>query len=352
MGPRAARRSRRDDTPLDQGQKWTRSTVITLLQRLEKKGYVESDKSQYAFVFRALVSREDVIAIADERSGGRTMRWRRTATGAGVCRASSVFGRGTGSVSPDDRRLGGEARKARLAMIDHCGGSAQNAITIAVLIPLVAAALPSLPQPSRGAARALGDRVAQVRHAAGRDPGRCRSAVCGPRRLHRQSVRRSSRSSFLNGGADAQIVQLPREIGGMQPSSLHSSRLERLTKTRTLHDCLALVARRPSGSWAWRSAGSSSLGASQSMHGSFQRAEQGPAAAHGRNRSDCRANGYAAAPRDCCSRNCLALRLASGPASAGLAGNDVESRRGHPGAWGHRPRACPPPPGRPFCGVD
>jgi BlaI family transcriptional regulator, penicillinase repressor len=41
------------------GQDWSRSTVITLLQRLEKKGYVESDKSQFAFVFRAVVSRED-----------------------------------------------------------------------------------------------------------------------------------------------------------------------------------------------------------------------------------------------------------------------------------------------------
>lgn len=41
------------------GQEWSRSTVITLLQRLEKKGYVLSDKSQFAFVFRAVVSRED-----------------------------------------------------------------------------------------------------------------------------------------------------------------------------------------------------------------------------------------------------------------------------------------------------
>jgi BlaI family penicillinase repressor len=46
---------------LEQGQEWTRSTVITLLQRLEKKGYVESDKSQFAFVFGALASRDDVI---------------------------------------------------------------------------------------------------------------------------------------------------------------------------------------------------------------------------------------------------------------------------------------------------
>ena len=43
----------------EQGKEWSRSTVITLLQRLEKKNYVESDKSQFAFVFRAVVSRED-----------------------------------------------------------------------------------------------------------------------------------------------------------------------------------------------------------------------------------------------------------------------------------------------------
>jgi BlaI family penicillinase repressor len=42
----------------ERGQEWTRSTVITLLQRLEKKGYVDSDKSQHAFIFRARVSRE------------------------------------------------------------------------------------------------------------------------------------------------------------------------------------------------------------------------------------------------------------------------------------------------------
>lgn len=45
----------------EQGQEWTRSTVITLLQRLEKKGYVESDRSRHVFVFRASVSREDVM---------------------------------------------------------------------------------------------------------------------------------------------------------------------------------------------------------------------------------------------------------------------------------------------------
>ncbi len=58
-----------------QGQEWTRSTVITLLQRLEKKGYVDSDKSRFAFVFRAVVSREEVmhsrmVELAEEYSEG------------------------------------------------------------------------------------------------------------------------------------------------------------------------------------------------------------------------------------------------------------------------------------------
>ena len=44
-----------------QGQEWSRSTVITLLQRLEKKGYVDSDKSQHAFIFHPIVSREEVM---------------------------------------------------------------------------------------------------------------------------------------------------------------------------------------------------------------------------------------------------------------------------------------------------
>jgi predicted transcriptional regulator len=43
------------------GQEWARSTVITLLQRLEKKGYVASDKSRFAFVFRPVLTREDVM---------------------------------------------------------------------------------------------------------------------------------------------------------------------------------------------------------------------------------------------------------------------------------------------------
>jgi predicted transcriptional regulator len=58
-----------------QGQDWKRSTVITLLQRLERKGYVTSDRSQFAFIFKAAVSREDVMCqrmteLAAELSDG------------------------------------------------------------------------------------------------------------------------------------------------------------------------------------------------------------------------------------------------------------------------------------------
>jgi predicted transcriptional regulator len=45
------------------GLDWARSTVVTLLQRLEKKGYVESDKSEFAFQFRARVSRDELLRL-------------------------------------------------------------------------------------------------------------------------------------------------------------------------------------------------------------------------------------------------------------------------------------------------
>src|SRR5262245_6592605 len=58
------------------GPEWTRSTVITLLQRLEKKGYATSDRSGFAFVFHAAVSRADLARqrmqeVADELTDGR-----------------------------------------------------------------------------------------------------------------------------------------------------------------------------------------------------------------------------------------------------------------------------------------
>jgi predicted transcriptional regulator len=58
------------------GQEWSRSTVITLLKRLENKGYVASDRSRFAFVYRAVVSREDEMRsrlneVAEELCDGK-----------------------------------------------------------------------------------------------------------------------------------------------------------------------------------------------------------------------------------------------------------------------------------------
>jgi BlaI family transcriptional regulator, penicillinase repressor len=44
-----------------QGRRWAYNTVLTLLQRLQAKEYVASDKSGMAHVFRALVSREELL---------------------------------------------------------------------------------------------------------------------------------------------------------------------------------------------------------------------------------------------------------------------------------------------------
>jgi BlaI family transcriptional regulator, penicillinase repressor len=54
-----------------QGRKWAYTTVQTLLNRLQSKGYAASDKSGQAHVYRAAVSREQLIRrrlgdLADE----------------------------------------------------------------------------------------------------------------------------------------------------------------------------------------------------------------------------------------------------------------------------------------------
>jgi predicted transcriptional regulator len=58
-----------------QRRRWAYTTVLTLLHRLQTKGYVTSDKSELAHVFRAAVSREDLIkqrlgVLADELCEG------------------------------------------------------------------------------------------------------------------------------------------------------------------------------------------------------------------------------------------------------------------------------------------
>lgn len=44
-----------------QGRRWAYTTVLTLLQRLEAKGYVTSDKSSVAHVFEPAVTRDKLL---------------------------------------------------------------------------------------------------------------------------------------------------------------------------------------------------------------------------------------------------------------------------------------------------
>ncbi|HEV3341923.1 MAG TPA: BlaI/MecI/CopY family transcriptional regulator [Pirellulales bacterium] len=58
-------------------RRWAHTTVLTWLTRLEAKGYVESDKSSFAHVFRPLVSRDDLlrqrlVGLAEELCEGTT----------------------------------------------------------------------------------------------------------------------------------------------------------------------------------------------------------------------------------------------------------------------------------------
>jgi BlaI family transcriptional regulator, penicillinase repressor len=57
------------------GRRWAYTTVQTLLQRLETKGYVASDRAGAAHVYRAAVSRDALVSrrlrdLADQLCGG------------------------------------------------------------------------------------------------------------------------------------------------------------------------------------------------------------------------------------------------------------------------------------------
>ncbi|HVS38070.1 MAG TPA: BlaI/MecI/CopY family transcriptional regulator [Gemmataceae bacterium] len=59
----------------ERGRRWAYTTVQTLLQRLETKGYVVCDRSGAAHVFQAAVSREVLVSrrlrdLADQLCGG------------------------------------------------------------------------------------------------------------------------------------------------------------------------------------------------------------------------------------------------------------------------------------------
>src|SRR5262249_40610374 len=58
-----------------QGRRWAYTTVLTMLQRLEAKGYVTSDKGGVAHVFRPVVTRDKLLRqrlkdLANQLCGG------------------------------------------------------------------------------------------------------------------------------------------------------------------------------------------------------------------------------------------------------------------------------------------
>ena len=59
----------------EQGRRWAYTTVQTLLQRLESKGCVRSDRSGPAHIYRAAISREELLSrrlrdLADQLCDG------------------------------------------------------------------------------------------------------------------------------------------------------------------------------------------------------------------------------------------------------------------------------------------
>jgi predicted transcriptional regulator len=50
-----------NDLSRRQGRRWAYTTVLTMLQRLEAKGYVVSDKSGIAHIFRPAVTRDRLL---------------------------------------------------------------------------------------------------------------------------------------------------------------------------------------------------------------------------------------------------------------------------------------------------
>jgi predicted transcriptional regulator len=48
---------------LERGRHWAYTTVLTLLQRLQAKGYAASDRRPFAHIFSAAVSREELLGL-------------------------------------------------------------------------------------------------------------------------------------------------------------------------------------------------------------------------------------------------------------------------------------------------
>jgi predicted transcriptional regulator len=75
-GPRTIRET--NEVLAGRGRRWAYTTVATLLQRLQTKHYVTSDSSVVPHVYRAIVSRDDLLErrlkdAAEELCDGRAV---------------------------------------------------------------------------------------------------------------------------------------------------------------------------------------------------------------------------------------------------------------------------------------
>ena len=100
-----------------QGRRWAYTTVLTLLQRLQAKGYAASETAGVAHVFRATVSRDQLVErrlkdTADELCDGSA-----AAVAAGPGAGESVLARRARAVPPP-ARSGGRQAAAAAALMD------------------------------------------------------------------------------------------------------------------------------------------------------------------------------------------------------------------------------------------
>jgi BlaI family transcriptional regulator, penicillinase repressor len=65
-------------------RRWAYNTVLTLLSRLREKGYVASDKQGTAYLFRATVSRDEMLRQKNDGIGQSSLRWRSQPVGTGA----------------------------------------------------------------------------------------------------------------------------------------------------------------------------------------------------------------------------------------------------------------------------
>ena len=80
------------------------NTVLTLLSRLREKGYVRADRRETAYLFRAVVTRDDLAGLEPGGAGRPGVRRDRQPARARAGDRAEVFRRGDRALSQAPRR--------------------------------------------------------------------------------------------------------------------------------------------------------------------------------------------------------------------------------------------------------